>query len=405
VPRRSNRDATLKKAEQLLQQGKLAGAIKEYVRLVDDQPNDWSSINALGDLYLRAGDVDRAIAQFTLVANHLFDEGFYPKASALYKKLLKAKSDHEPSLARLLDIAEKHGLTAEARTYRQALWKVRGVVDEAAAGPPAPAPAPDEPVIEEIRVEPVVFEDADSMTLPQEGPIDVEPVPSYLVEEEDSDDRFVVTPADLAAGEAMLQDRDGEEASVRDATIVIEQPDVDIGAALEALRSHALVLPPMPVRAWGRAAHGGVPSLETVFSEMRARVTAEQETTATEQYECGMRHLEEGRLIEALEELQASARTPTLRFKAAGSLGRVLASRGEYKDAIDWMERAAEAPPPSMDEGRSLLYDLADALEHLGEHARALAILLELQEEAGDYRDVDERIERLRDALQGSPRA
>lgn len=405
MPRRSNRDATLKKAEQLLQQGKLAGAIKEYVRLVDDQPNDWSSINALGDLYLRAGDVDRAIAQFTLVANHLFDEGFYPKASALYKKLLKAKSDHEHSLARLLDIAEKHGLTAEARTYREALWKVRGVVDEAAAGPPAPAPAPDEPVIEEIRVEPVVFEDADSMTLPQEGPIDVEPVPSYLVEEEDSDDRFVVTPADLAAGEAMLQDRDGEEASVRDATIVIEQPDVDIGAALEALRSHALVLPPMPVRAWGSAAHGGVPSLETVFGEMRARVTAEQETTATEQYECGMRHLEEGRLIEALEELQASARTPTLRFKAAGSLGRVLASRGEYKDAIDWMERAAEAPPPSVDEGRSLLYDLADALEHLGEHARALAILLELQEDAGDYRDVDERIERLRDALQGSPRA
>jgi tetratricopeptide (TPR) repeat protein len=134
-------------------------------------------------------------------------------------------------------------------------------------------------------------------------------------------------------------------------------------------------------------------------------VTAEQETTATEQYECGMRHLEKGRLIEALEELQASARTPTLRFKAAGSLGRVLASRGEYKDAIDWMERAAEAPPPSVDEGRSLLYDLADALEHLGEHARALAILLELQEDAGDYRDVDERIERLRDALQGSPRA
>ena len=50
-----DRDATLKQAEKLLRQGKLDGAIEEYVRLVDDQPQDWNSINALGDLYVRAG--------------------------------------------------------------------------------------------------------------------------------------------------------------------------------------------------------------------------------------------------------------------------------------------------------------------------------------------------------------
>src|SRR6185503_10650689 len=63
----STRDATLKKAEKLLRQGKLAGAIAEYVRLVEELPRDWNSINALGDLYVRAGDVDRAVAQFTAV--------------------------------------------------------------------------------------------------------------------------------------------------------------------------------------------------------------------------------------------------------------------------------------------------------------------------------------------------
>ena len=41
------------------------------------------------------------------------------------------------------------------------------------------------------------------------------------------------------------------------------------------------------------------------------------------------------------------------------------------------------------------MYDLADALEREGETARALAICLELQAEAGDYEDVDQRIERL----------
>jgi hypothetical protein len=42
-----------------------------------------------------------------------------------------------------------------------------------------------------------------------------------------------------------------------------------------------------------------------------------------------------------------------------------------------------------------LLFELADGLEKAGEGARALAVLLELQADAGSYRDVDERIDRL----------
>jgi len=389
-----NREATLKKAEKLLRQGKLAGAIEEYVRLVEDQPADWNSINALGDLYVRAGDVDRAVAQFTTVADHLYDEGFYPKASALYKKALKTKSSHEHSLARLLDIARLQGLTAEAKTYQQALWHVRGVDAE------APAPVTDDVAVEEIRVEPAAFVDADTIQ-PSEGTIESDPTRSHLVEDEDSDDRFVVTPADLGDAEAMLHEG-GDDAVSPDGTIVIEQVDADVSAALASLREHAAVLPPMPVTG---DAHHEAPTLEDVFGQMRARVAADQEAKATEQYDRGMRHLDDGQFVAALADLQASARTPALRFKAASSLGRALASRGEYKDAVDWMERAAEAPPSSIDEGRSLLYDLADALERLGEHGRAMAILLEVQADAGIYRDAGERIERLRGMLQGSSRA
>ena len=49
-----DREATLKQADKLIKQGKLDAAIAEYVRLIDDQPQDWTTINALGDLYLRA---------------------------------------------------------------------------------------------------------------------------------------------------------------------------------------------------------------------------------------------------------------------------------------------------------------------------------------------------------------
>jgi hypothetical protein len=42
-----------------------------------------------------------------------------------------------------------------------------------------------------------------------------------------------------------------------------------------------------------------------------------------------------------------------------------------------------------------LLYDLGVTLEEAGESARALAVFLELQADAGDYRDVGPRVDRL----------
>ncbi|MSO45654.1 MAG: tetratricopeptide repeat protein, partial [Acidobacteria bacterium] len=125
VPVAVDRDAALKQAEKLLRQGKLDGAIQEYVRLIEDQPKDWNSMNALGDLYLRAGNTDRAVEQFIRVADHLFGEGFYPKAAALYKKALKVKTDHEHTLLQLGEIAGKQGLLADAKTYFRQLSEQR----------------------------------------------------------------------------------------------------------------------------------------------------------------------------------------------------------------------------------------------------------------------------------------
>ena len=121
-----DRKAALKKAEKLLRQGKLDGAIEEYVRLIEDQPRDWNAINALGDLYVRAGDAERAAAQFTRVADHLFGEGFLPKAAALYKKALKVHPQHEHTLSQLAEIAARQGVLVDAKTYRRQLEEVRG---------------------------------------------------------------------------------------------------------------------------------------------------------------------------------------------------------------------------------------------------------------------------------------
>jgi len=104
-----------------------------------------------------------------------------------------------------------------------------------------------------------------------------------------------------------------------------------------------------------------------------------------------------GQLAESLAPLEVAARSPRLRFQAASRLARAHRVLGRPLDAIEWFERAAEAPPPSPDEGHLLLYELADTLESVGESARALAIYLELRADAGDYRDVAARVDRLVD--------
>jgi len=110
-----DRASALRNAEKLLRQGKLDQAIAEYVRIVEDQPRDWNTANILGDLYVRAGQPDKAVEQFTRIADHLHAEGFFPKAGAVYKKVLKIKPEDEHALLQSAEVAASQGLLVEAR--------------------------------------------------------------------------------------------------------------------------------------------------------------------------------------------------------------------------------------------------------------------------------------------------
>jgi len=120
-----DRAATLRNAEKLIRQGKLPDAITEYVRLVEDQPGDWNLANSLGDLYARAGQVDKAIAQYGQIADSLNDEGAGAKAAAVYKKILKLKPDHEHTLVQVSEILGSQGRYADARFHLNTLIELR----------------------------------------------------------------------------------------------------------------------------------------------------------------------------------------------------------------------------------------------------------------------------------------
>ena len=111
-----DREATLRKAEKFLRQGRLDNAIAEYLRVIEDNPRDWSTVNAAGDLLVRAGQIESANEHFTRIADHFFEEGFFPRAAAVYKKILKLRPDTEHALLRTAEIFEKQGLVADAKS-------------------------------------------------------------------------------------------------------------------------------------------------------------------------------------------------------------------------------------------------------------------------------------------------
>jgi hypothetical protein len=73
-------------------------------------------------------------------------------------------------------------------------------------------------------------------------------------------------------------------------------------------------------------------------------------------------------------------------------LARIARARNRLGEAVEWLERAAEAPAPTVEASHGLLYELGDLLESFREDARALAVFIELQAASPDYRDVHERI-------------
>ena len=711
--RMSNRRERLRKAEKLLRQGRLDAAIGEYVTLVEEEPRDWATTNALGDLYVRAKQVDNAVGQYARIADHFWKEGFFPKAAAVYKKIVKVKPTDEPSQMRIGDISAQQGKLVDAKAAYHTIIQLRrtrgdakgankvvarlgeidpndysarragaqahvelgqiheaieslgqlasdlneiGRTDDAVAAIKAVVTldptntasramlarvylatgnldaageyltldvAGDDPAMllavaefklrsgdtEEGRevVRRVVSLSPDALRQvlalasslsdgqPDAAFVCVDVLADIAIATEDwegagamlqefvvrvprhvgalaklvevyvdggIDDALVVAQGELAdayldAGQATEASVIAEDLVVRDpsneshlaryrkALVALGEADPDAriaervglggatddgeelgadffdepaasrepvapvaaavagagGAGMPALaelsteggvpsappsagdgvvelsargrdltslfaeefapasaaqstaapvdapppqpqpaRPSAAASPgtggsmeidltsvlgdlqpaaatpqpsaqvqdqvPMPAPTTPRPASGGVstpggmppaPSLDEVFDEFRDATAADKpvEEAAAEKYQLGLSYRKMGKLDEAIGALEMAALSPRYRFNSAVMLGRLYFDKQDPARAVDWLERAAEAPGPSEDDRRALLYHLGLTLERIGATARALAVLMELAADAGEYRDVAQRVERL----------
>lgn len=658
-----DREAALKSAEKAVKLGKVDAAIAEYVKIVEAQPRDWNSANTLGDLYVRANQVEKGVQQYTRIADHLADEGFYPKAAALFKKILKIKPEDEYSMLQSGDLAAKTGKLADAKVFfnqvaerRNKRGDRKGATEIAIRlGTLDP-----EDLDARMRAAQLAAENGDALTalreykdvaarlekvekygealLPLKAAFDINPSDGALrsrlfnahlgsnpmaarqfasgtdelkqvgaaLERAGQVDAALDVLAEIAAAdpsnleikaqlaqtyasrgnldkarsflspetagtnpalwlmlaelelrggrlnegkaavmEAIKIDRGQTQAAVVlgcklaevnpeaayqpiDAVADSALADNDFAAAAVALQefttrvpSHLVALmrlveicvdgglestmyeaqaqlaeaylaggraleariisedlvarepwnkanldrfrralvalgendpdaiiadrlsgespflatekmdlnegmsfdapaPPAAAPAAARVPDSGIEidldalaapeetarplplvpppprSLDQVFKGIRDDSNRQSnEEGAAEAYRLALTYHEMNMPEDAIKALEQAARSPRQRFDAASMLGRLYLDRKDTTHAIEWLERAAEAPAPTPDAGRALLYDLAQTLESVGEHGRALAVFVELESESGGYRDVAGQIERL----------
>ncbi len=656
-----DREGALKRAEKALRLGKVDAAIEEYQALVLAQPRDWNSANALGDLFVRAGQLDKGVEQYTRIADHLADEGFYPKAAALFKKILKVKANDEYALIRSGDVAARQGLLADAKNAyqtvsdrRRKIGNIRGAAEMAvrlgtldpedyAARFTAAKAARDlgdtetatrefravaEWFTQESRVDEArdAYRDlleldptddvarsqvlagdiasgdfaralawasspaelrqlADALTAAgQQGEAlavlarvadmdandvearvqlvrayvakgDLTTAKRYLTADVAAKDAtlwMVLADAELRAGHldegkaavlsALAADAPQREAAIAMACRLAEQdadaayPAIeavadtavaagDFGAAAAALhefvtrvRRHIVSLMrlveicvdggleatmysaqaqladayldagrgleariisedlvarepwdaaniarfrralemlgepdpdaviadrlsgdspfmatdkldlnegvvfddpveiPEPAAAVADGEIDLAAALDSASADKQARGKgkkgqkpadaiieagrAQDDSLAAEQLRLGLTYRDMGMTDDAIQALELASRSSRLRFEAASTLGRLYVERGDRGKALESFERAAEAPAPTLDAGRGLLYELASVLEDLGETSRALAVFGEIQADQRGFRDVTARIERLSRAAQ-----
>ncbi len=111
----------LQKAEKLVQRGRLEAAIDELHLVLKETPDDTRTLNRVGDLYARLNRVDEAAELFSKAAERFSSEGFFVKAIAIYKKILRLDPTRIPIYEKLAGLYQQQGLANEARGQYQIL--------------------------------------------------------------------------------------------------------------------------------------------------------------------------------------------------------------------------------------------------------------------------------------------
>ncbi|HMM35134.1 MAG TPA: tetratricopeptide repeat protein, partial [Thermoanaerobaculia bacterium] len=117
----SKRESLIASAEKSLLKGKVDAALKDYLKVLEETPNDINVLNKVGDLYVRLGRNDESIPFFLRIAEHYARDGFYVRGIAMYKKINKLDPARLDIYEKLAELYVKQQLWMEAKSNYQVL--------------------------------------------------------------------------------------------------------------------------------------------------------------------------------------------------------------------------------------------------------------------------------------------
>ena len=106
-------------AAKLVAKGAFDKAIREYQKVLELDPRDVRVLQKMGELYQKKGDNPQAASFFTRVAEVYAQDGFFLKAVALYKQVLKLNPDLVEVNVKLAELHQHLGLMTEAMAFFQ----------------------------------------------------------------------------------------------------------------------------------------------------------------------------------------------------------------------------------------------------------------------------------------------
>ena len=383
-----------------------AAACRTLTRFIAAAPERSADVLRLAGELGRAGEAPRAFTCSEIVVDDAVLRGDWDKAIDVLQQFL-VHGPHVPALEKLVQVATDAGhedVLQESRERLADAYLETGQGPEAQSVAEMLFAAATDSAVHAARLRRALelsgFEDPDAglqairARLGEESVMAVapEPEPDMAVDVEDLAIEVDTSAFTVSGGGEDLLDLgptpvlDGQAEVPRASELANQPVEIDLSDALAAIGGSPAAA------AGGRPAAGA--SLEAVFEAMRPR-GADYRTVAegAELYERGVRRLEDGEVRDGLADLAEAARVPAFRFPAAARLGREYVGRGHAHAGIDWLERAAEMPAPTRDAGLAVLYDLGVALDAAGEGSRALAVMMEIEADEPNYRDVRQRLE------------
>ncbi|MGZ5514243.1 MAG: tetratricopeptide repeat protein [Candidatus Aminicenantales bacterium] len=112
---RSDRVRIIEQAEKYVRGGRIREAIAEYEKLALGDAQDVGTLNIIGDLYIRAGQNDRAIRSFQRVAEEYERRGLFSQALAICKKIHKLTPEATDYALKLGDLYVQQGFVGDAK--------------------------------------------------------------------------------------------------------------------------------------------------------------------------------------------------------------------------------------------------------------------------------------------------